>query len=163
MIATDPNKYGIELTIIDASDITGKVAAALRLDELYMYDVSSMVARVLDRCASRGGVKVSRLNVMDHGNADGIQLGRDWVTVTTLSRFAPTLRLLRGSFTPKGFVHFQHCNAGQNKALLIKLASILDTTVYAGMGLHNPVYRVNTGTYERCSPSGTCESDVGRP
>jgi hypothetical protein len=106
---------------------------------------------------------MSRLNVLDHGNANRIQFGDDRVDVGNLATFQPTLQRLRNYFDTDGFVHLQHCDAGQNETLLVRLAQIFGVSVYAGTDSHNPVYRFNWGDYVRADPDGTFAKDVGRP
>lgn len=150
----------MEVTVVDDSDYVGWAASATRIGEVYMADTSSMVTNVL---AASGQNPISRLNILDHGNPNGVQIGNDWITMTNVASFVPVLSRLRGHFTSGGFVHFQHCNAGQNLDLMRTLAAAFGVPVYAGTGAHNPVYRFNFGEYVRCDPDGTCARDVGRP
>jgi hypothetical protein len=159
-----PSSEGLEVTVIDDSDIVGWLAAATRLDEIYMSNVGTMVENVVNYVGRHKAARIHRLNILDHGNADGIQVGRDWLTTKTVDGFKGELLRLSHCFEPTdAFVHLQHCHVGQNHPLLSKLSAILRVVVYAGTGAHNPVYRFNFGHYERCIPSGSCESDVGRP
>jgi len=153
----------LEIAVIDDSDIVGWLAALTRLNELYMTDVRSMVAAVKQRCASIVGSTIRRLDILDHGNVNGVEIGSDWITMKTVGRFDGLFRQLAPLFAPKGFVHLQQCNAGQNHALLGHFSSLFRVPVYAGTGGQNPVYRFNLGKYERCIPNGDCESDVARP
>lgn len=150
----------IEVTVIDDSSVTGWLAAFTRTGEIYMSDVSSMVYNVLTAVGDR---KLARLNILDHGNEEGIEIGDTWIDLGTLPEYASTLSRLKGHFAPGGFVHLQHCNAGQNLDLLMALANTFGVTVYAGTGAHNPIYRINFGRYVRCHPGGACDMDVGRP
>ena len=152
----------VEVTVIDDSDIVGWIAAFTRTGEVYMTNVRSMVANVLSVSSFRGR-KISRLNILDHGNTQGIEIGNDFVTMRTLGRHRPQLAQLHGKFAAGGFVHIQHCEAGQNRTLVIRLAQIFGVPVYAGTGAHNPVYRFNLGEYVRGNPDGSFDTDVGRP
>lgn len=150
----------VDITAIDTSDFVGFFAAAARFGEVEFSDVRSLV----DGVRARAGIAtLRRLNILDHGNSSGIELGRDWITVSSLPVYKLLLSRLSGLFVPEGFVHLQHCDAGQNHALLCAFSVIVNVPVYAGTGEHNPVYRFNLGRYERCVPSGNCESDVARP
>ena len=160
---TPPGPPQLEIAVIDDSDIVGWMASVTRLNELYMRDVRSMVAVVKQRCASIAGATIRRLDVLDHGNPNGIEIGSDWITMKTVGPFDGLFRQLAPLFAATGFVHLQHCRAGQNHALLGHLSTLFGVPVYAGTGAHNPVYRFNSGKYERCVPSGDCESDVARP
>jgi len=105
--------------VVDDSDIVGWAAAATRVGEVYMSDVPSMVVSV-KRAAGQKPIK--RLNILDHGNAEGVEIGEDWVDVSTFSNFESYFLLLRGRFAQGGFVHLQHCQVGSNHALLTMFA-----------------------------------------
>lgn len=151
---------GEEITVIDDSDIVGWAASATRIGEVYMSNVVTMVANVMQEVRNK---KISRFNILDHGNSQGIQIGNDWITVKTLPAFAPELKKLKPLFEKDGFVHLQHCNIGQNRTLLLSLAKLLGVSVYAGTGKHNPVYRFNFGEYVKADPDGTFHSKADRP
>jgi len=106
---------------------------------------------------------MSRLNILDHGNANGIEIGNDWIDTASLPQFRPTLTILSGNFAAGGFVHLQHCNAGQDRVVLVGLARTFGVSLYAGTGKQNPVYRFNTGSYVRADPVGSFHAGVGRP
>jgi hypothetical protein len=150
----------VDITAIDTSDVVGYVVAATRIGEVEFSDVQTLVRGVRARA---GAGTLRRLNILDHGNAEGIELGTDWITLSSLPIYRLLLSQLVGLFVAGGFVHLQHCEAGQNHALLSALSAILKVPVYAGTGKHNSIYRFNLGRYERCVPSGDCESDVARP
>lgn len=150
----------MEITVIDSSDRVGWLASATRIGEVYMTDVRSMVTNVLLKA---GRNPITRLNILDHGNKNGIQIGNDWIEISNLIKFEPVLLLLRIAFDPSGFVHLQHCQVGSNRALLLQFARIFGVPVYAGTGLHNPVLRFNFGNYNRATPKGNFEKEVGRP
>ena len=151
---------GEEITVIDDSDIVGWAASVTRVGEVYMSSVKTMVANVRKEVRNK---KISRLNILDHGNSQGIQIGNDWITEKTLTLYEPELKKLKPHFEKKGLVHLQHCNVGQNRTLLLSLAKLLGVSVYAGTGKHNPVYRFNFGDYVRADPDGTFHTKVGRP
>jgi hypothetical protein len=150
----------VDITAIDTSSFVGFLAAATRVGEMEFSNVQTLVSGVRARAAA-GALR--RLNILDHGSAAGIELGTDWVTVASLPAYRMWLAQLASLFAPIGFVHLQHCDAGQNHALLCALSAIVRVPVYAGTGGHNAIYRFNHGRYERCVPSGNCESDVARP
>ncbi len=122
------------------SRFTGPMAAATRIGEVYMTSAQTMVDNVL---GAVGTEKIRWLNILDHGNPRGLQLGSDWVSMATVGIYEPTLRRLAGHFTPNATVHLQHCEIGNNDALMRTLARFWGCKVRAGRGLHNPVYRVN--------------------
>lgn len=160
----------VEITAIDARvegdwymppSYAGWLAAATRIGEVEMTDVTTMVDNVLNRLGD--DQNMSRLNILDHGNENWIQIGDDWINHENISQYSAELSRLSSRFTNNGFVHLQNCKAGQNTALMAELASILGVSIYAGTGLHNPIYRVNLGDYVRVDPDGTIHEDVGRP
>jgi hypothetical protein len=113
-----------------------------------MLDVKTMVDNVLTKAGTN---KISRLNILDHGNPRGGYFGKDWLTPANLKYYEPILRRLKGKFTEGGIVHLQHCNIGQNRAFMRQLSAILGVDIVGGTGLHNPVYRFNWGDYVRCN------------
>jgi hypothetical protein len=171
---------GISVTIIDDSDYVGFAASAMRIGELYMTSVDDMVKQVLDHLDSwrpnvggdvlayahshgrvpipalpaKGSVKMSRLNILDHGNAKGLQIGNDRVRVDTFSKFEPTLARLAPRFDTDAFAHLQHCDAAQNLRLMELFADAFGVPVVAGRGVTNPVLRFNTGNFARVYPGG---------
>jgi hypothetical protein len=145
-------KYGIDITVIDDSDYVGWFASAGRTDEIYMKDVKSMVQRVLKK---KGTYKIRRLNIIDHGNSTSLQIGKDWLSTATLTKFEPQLSKLNGAFNASGYVHLQHCDTGLNRELMTRLAKIFGVSVYAGTGAHNPLFRFNFGDYVRADPNGS--------
>jgi hypothetical protein len=152
----------MEVTVVDDEGVVGWAASATRFGEVYMTDVNSMVRNVRQK-AGENQQNITRLNILDHGNPNGIQIGNDWITLANVRNFVPQLSRLRSSFASGGFVHIQHCEAGQNLDLMRQLAAAFGVPVYAGTGAHNPVYRINLGEYVRCNPDGTCQFQVGRP
>ena len=156
---------GIEVSIIDESDYVGWAAAATRTDELYMTSVTTMVDNVLaylrrsapySRVCSPStptSAKMSRLNILDHGNDTGVEIGTDWITVGNFAAFRGALARLSGSFDSGGFAHLQHCEAGMNLPLVEMFADTFRVPIVAGRGYHNPVYRANYGMYVRVYPA----------
>lgn len=149
-----------EITVVDDSDIVGWVAGAARVGEVYMTDVRSMVTNVARQAGRR---PIDRLNILDHGNSSGVEMGTDWIDETNFTTFEPFFILLRGRFARNGFVHLQHCEVGSNHRLLTLFARAFGVRVYAGTGAHNPVYRFNLGDYDYCDPTGVCAHNIGRP
>ena len=158
----------MEVTVIDervedgdwwqASRYTGYLASAVRAGEVYMVDVASMVQNVLKKL---GNEQIERLNILDHGSTYGIQIGSDWVTAENVGSYEPTLSKLRSRFSPQGFLHLQHCMAGNNRSLMMAFSRIFGVRVYAGTGYQNPIYRINTGNYVVCVEHGCV--DAARP
>ena len=152
---------GCEITVIDDRKINGWLASVFRFGEIYMRDVKSMVQNVLHAAKTQ---EIDRLNIIDHGDEDGMQIGDDYVSDLTLSSFKSALRRLTGNFSDDGFVHLQHCQVGQNRVLLLALARLWGVPVFAGTGYEQGVFEFNTGYYVRADPDGvTYESDVDRP
>jgi len=151
----------MEITAIDQSDATGWLAGASRTNEVYMTDVETMVRNVLRKA---GGYTISRLNLLDHGNRQGFQIGNDWISPATILGYSSKLAKLKGHFSQTGFIHLQACDIGQNPSLLLLFGSIVGAPVVAGTGAHNPIYRFNFGDYVRCEPKRwLCDYTTGRP
>lgn len=150
----------IEVTVVDDSDYVGWLASASRVGEIYMTSVVSMVAAVRK---AAGPNKILRLNILDHGNPDGIQIGMNWITLANLAAYTAELVKLKPLLHPNAIIHLQHCKIGRNKRLLQALAKLFARPVYAGTGNHNPLLRFNFGDYSRADPDGTFHTDVGRP
>ncbi len=151
----------MEITVIDDREIVGWTAAATRIGEIYMTNVASMVQNVITKAA---GTPISRLNIVDHGNAVRFQIGSDHISLGNLATYRSQLVRLNGQFRSNGFVHLQHCAIGNNQPLLLQLSSIWGVPVYAGTGNHNSIYRFNLGEYVRCQPLPYgCTTDVRRP
>src|SRR5690242_10516689 len=98
---------------------TGPVTGVTRLGAVHMTDVNSMVRNVVGKL---GRELLDRLNIVDHGNQEGIEIGDDWITAQNVYSFAAKLGPLSGRFYRRGFVHVQNCHAGANRELLIALA-----------------------------------------
>ena len=144
----DPRRYSGPITNLLRGDVT-------------MTSVSTMADVVLKFAGVR---LIKRLNVMDHGNADGVQIGDDWLaTPDDVTRFAAGFAKLKGHFTSDGFVHMQNCEAGQHQALICALAAAFGVPVFGGTGDQNAIYGFNLGDYVSCSASGEWNPNAGRP
>lgn len=143
----------ITITVIDESDFTGWMESATRLGEHEMTDVDSLVRVVVQAAGTK---KIGRLNIFDHGNPQGFEIGTDWITRQTLPRFSARLGTFRGMFAPSGYVFIGACEVGQNRPLLQDLADLWGIKVVSGTGKQNNVYRMNVGTYVECAPSTGC-------
>lgn len=170
----------VTVTIIDDSDRVGIAAAVTRASELYMTSVADMVAKVLAFLASYtpapssnsflvhamshgrvpmpvtpapGTTKMSKLNILDHGNTAGLEIGTDWVSTASFAGFQREFARLTPKFETDAYVHLQHCEAGMNMRLMEMFADTFGVPVVGGRGLTNPVYRANTGNYVRVHPT----------
>lgn len=169
-IVVQPSTF-IEVNAVDARQETGTswykpwrymgpITNFFRGD-VTMTSIADMVSNVI---AFLRGRRMDRLNIIDHGNAHGVQIGSDWLsTPRDVSRYRGDLARLSPSFASGAFVHMQNCHAGQNNGLICALAQSFGTPVYAGTGLHNPLLGFNLGDYVRCEPNGTFNPDSGRP
>ncbi len=139
---------------------TGPVTNFFRGD-VTMTDTASMATNVLGFLRGR---KMQRLNVMDHGNKDGLEIGDDWLkNPADVVSHSGDLKRIGSSFSSGAFVHMQNCHAGQNRGLICALANAFGVPVFAGTGLHNPLLNLNFGDYVRCEPGGAFNPDAGRP
>lgn len=168
------------VTIVDDSDRVGYAASMLRTSELYMKDAIDMVSKILGFLAkytpppsphaitayamshgrvplpktpAPGTTPMAKLNILDHGNSSGLEIGTDWVSTASFARFQPEFVKLAPKFAPDGYVHLQHCEAGMNISLMEMFADTFGVPVVGGRGLTNPVYRANTGNYVRVYPT----------
>ncbi|MFO1352290.1 MAG: DUF4347 domain-containing protein [Gammaproteobacteria bacterium] len=151
--------------------IGGAVAAYNMIAEMpgtvIMVDTNSMVQNVLGRLGFfrklNPNRKISRLNILDHGNPKSMEIGSDEIDDTNIGSFAKVLGLLRGNFDDDGIVHLQNCEIGNNEKLITAFARAVGVPVYAGTGKQNSVARFNTGQYVRANPDGVVDRNVGRP
>jgi hypothetical protein len=138
---------GMHVKVVDRSDATGRFAAASRLNEIYMADALTMVTNVLAQLRSnppysrvcapgqRTAARISRLDIIDHGAIDSIQLGKDKVSAANFDRsFRATLLPLAIHFEKDGFAHLQNCFAGGQITLLEKFADTWGVPIVAGKG-----------------------------
>jgi hypothetical protein len=129
------------------------------LGDVEMTNTVSMANNVIRYLHGR---RMHRLNINDHGNNSGLEIGDDYITSANVSAYVPTLTRLRPHFESNGIAHFQNCDAGQNQSLICAIAAAFGVPVYAGTGLQEGTF-FNFGDYVRCDPNGTFHPDVGRP
>jgi len=159
----------IEVTIIDTRTTAHWLAAVTRRDELEMTSAADMVDKViakLERTRERPpgnaprtntfdgmvAAKMSRLNILDHGNEDELEIGDDVICTGAFARFRATFARLTGRFAPGGFAHLQHCEAAMNIRLMEMFADCWQVPVVAGRGAESTVYGINWGNYVRVHP-----------
>jgi hypothetical protein len=99
----------MEISVVDArkgpgfvGSMAGPATALFSIGEVYMTSAKTMVDNVLNRA---GTTLIDRLNILDHGNPNGIELGDDWITINTLEFYRPTLEKLRGHFNVRVVDH----------------------------------------------------------
>lgn len=136
------------------------LTSLVRRGEIYMTAAVSMVNNVI---GAAGSSLITRLNILDHGNRQSMQLGDDWVSDENFQDFRLTLGRLRRHFAVGGFVHLEHCQIGNNHTLLRILARLWGVSIYAGTSYTSPVIRVQWGDYVRCDRDGRIYTNVGRP
>jgi hypothetical protein len=167
----------IEVTVIDTRTTGHWLASFTRIGEIEMTSAADMVARVVakleatrerppanaQRPNSFDGMvaaRPSRLNILDHGNEDELEIGDDVVDTGTFARFRPSFARLAGRFAPGGFAHLQHCEAAMNIRLMEMFADCWQAPVVGGRGLEHMVYGFNRGNYVRVHPA---RPDGSRP
>ena len=157
----------IVVTVIDTSHFVGWIAAVTYLNEVEMTGIEDMVGKVIDHLARNPEpapftpppnpgarpAKMSRLNVIDHGNNEQIKIGKDLVDTGSFPRFRDTLARLAPHFAPGAFAHLQHCDLGQNIRLMELFADTWRVPIVAGTDMDNPHFRVNHGNYVRVHPA----------
>lgn len=136
-----------DIIVIDPTGMAGRIAGWLRLGEIYMSDVKSMVANVSVRMMqNRADIRGLRIN--DHGNNTGMEFGNDFVTTTNFPQHSFEFDKLKGTFCPyNGFVHMLHCMAGQNTPLLARFAALWKVPVYGGVWYTNVATGLNMYAY----------------
>ena len=151
----------MEITVINGNHFAGWLAGAVRIGEVYMSSVDTMVTNVLNKVGSNG--LIERLNIVDHGTKHNMDIGKDVLTAKNLAEYETTLAKLAPKFSGEGFVHLQHCEIGNDLILLKGLAKIFKVPVYAGLGDHNSTLRFNNDLYVVCFPGGMCCPNMPRP
>ncbi|WP_412543971.1 hypothetical protein R8Z50_16155 [Longispora sp. K20-0274] len=150
----------VEIDVGDAYDATGWLEGFTRTGEVYMSDLNSMVANVLQAAGDR---PIARLDVRAHGNPTVIVIGSTEVNAANFGTYQPVFARLAGHFAPGGFVHLESCQVGQNQPLMRLLAATLGVPVYSATGYYYNVFpRFNSGDYVVCQPDGRC-SPTTRP
>lgn len=171
---------GITVSAIDSSDQTGRWAWATRINHVSMTGVADMVAKVLKylndyvhtpACCvlhasagapqagahgtwvpGAGTTKMSRLNIIDHGNLGQMDFGTEPVTTASFASFRPEFAKLAPKFEADGFVHLQHCFAACNITLMTMFADVFNVPVVGGDGLTHSWARLNLGNFTRVYP-----------
>ena len=152
-------EHGMDIAVVDNSDFYGTLSSAFRANEIYMKDVTSMVANVLKK---QGTYKIRRLNIIDHGNTRSFQIGGDWISLETLKDFKSELSKLKGQFVASGFVHLQHCDIGINRELRRGVGQALERVGLCRRGGLSCLPQGPSGKYVRADPNGKVYYD-GRP
>ena len=159
---------GIHVKVVDRSDWVGKLASASRLDEISISDCLTMVVKVVAYLEGHApysrhctpstprAATLSRLDIVDHGSEDRIQIGADKVSAGNFDlQFRAVLMPLALHFDRNGFAHLQNCLAGTNIPLLEKFADTWGVPIVAGKGydVELGVTQMNTDKYVRVFPS----------
>jgi hypothetical protein len=126
------------ISCVDTSDWPGEIASWAMNNPISIAgkDTAAMVALVLQRA---GEIKISRLNIMDHGTEKTIQIGTDRISSGAFSAAHPALKSkyhkelekLQGHFTQDGSVFLMQCNSGACIPLIRGFARAVDVPVYA--------------------------------
>lgn len=138
----------------------GPFIAAHTLGEVTMRCSDSMVDNVAAALAPNE--RISALRIVDHAYHHGIELGDDWVTPGSFTRFARSLRRLAPYFARGGFAHFVGCHAGNAPMLLHRFAETWGVCVYGGLGETNG-WAYNRGGWVRVRPCGRIERRLPWP
>jgi hypothetical protein len=126
-----------DIIVINPSSAAGWIGSVCHFGELYMSDVTSMVAAVSARTLQTQS-DIRGLRIMDHGNATGCGFGSDFVTTANFFSYYNAFSQLTGAFCPyNGFAQMQHCLAGRNTPLLLQFAQLWKVPVYGGLWYTN--------------------------
>lgn len=98
---------------------------------------------------------VSRINIIGHGNAAGVQIGGHFVDHHNFPDYEGHLRKLRSVLDGEGFIHIMGCAVGQNEKLLVMFAKACAVPVYAGTSAENVLLNFNVGDIKVAMPGGS--------
>lgn len=146
----------VDITIIDnsdPSDLACRVAGLARIGEIYMTNPEDMVEEIIKKA---GNKLINRLDIIDHGNQQGIYIGEVFITIKNIHQYGRYFPLLRSHFAKNASIYLNHCNVGQNFPLIKKLAELFGVPIYAGTGFTSAHLGINTGSYIKCDPDGSC-------
>jgi hypothetical protein len=165
-------RTGKTITAVDDRDLAGGAGRLTHyVGSVPMTSVSTMVDNVI---AALDGDLLSRLNIIDHGNAEILSIGDDLMSFEGLPArgripAAPSYKVyerqlgrLFGRFADDGFVHLQHCTIGQDRRLLRALAAVFGVPVVAGTELTYSVAWLNQGDMVVAYPDGTTGQSFDR-
>jgi hypothetical protein len=122
-----------------------------------------MVTKVMAQ-SEKSDDLVQRLDILGHGSASGIQVGFHFVEASNVKNYGPEFMRLRKVLSGESIVFLRGCRVGQNEKLLIALAVMFGTVVYAGTSDENVVLDANLGgEIVKAYPSGSVYRNVPRP
>ena len=107
-----------DIIVIDTSEAVGALSQLVRcFAGLSMSSVKTMTANVSAQVI-KNQADIRGLRIMDHGNAQGCEIGNDFVTTANFFSYYNAFSQLTGAFCPyNGFAQMQHCLAGHNTPL----------------------------------------------
>lgn len=109
--AQPPELETVDITVVDDSDIVGKIAGLVRRGEVKGFSsATEMVDKVLARAAGR---KIGTLHIYDHGAPGSQQIGKDVTGMYETAGTLDALKRLSGHFGPGGQVVLHGCQAAQ--------------------------------------------------
>jgi RHS repeat-associated protein len=117
-------------------------------------NINELVGKALAEWINTGE-QISNLTLAAHGNPNGFQMGKEWV-----SDFSP-LSALGPALAPDATILFKSCMVGQNKSQLenLSLQLPLGVVIYAATGYFYP--ENNEGNLVHCQ-GGECDEIAGR-
>jgi hypothetical protein len=114
---------------------------------------------LLDYLKKNPNVNYENFILVDHGSGNGIQIGNDYLTINNIEKFKDLLSQL-GSYFPKdAYIHFWHCNAGDNPELIKKIAEYMGRGVMVSDSVNAPAYNEKApwGDFKKYNPDGSEE------
>ena len=93
--------------------------------------LDELVGFVKGVCEAQRG-EIARLNLICHGNADGIWIGKDWVSHVGAKRWQPMLERLAAFFMPGAGVTIHSSEGGTDRRLLDLLRRVWPGTRIEG-------------------------------
>lgn len=146
------------ITAIDTSDTAGWLARWFpaiiprgTIVDMRMKPPERTIQEIILRSK---GQKISRLNIIDHGNKNALQMGETVIDADNFSYHRSAFSRLKGRFEPEGFIHLLHCEVGWAFELLEKIASTTGVTVYGGRSLTQAAGLQNLGGLHGVFPNG---------
>lgn len=99
-------------------------------DEIEVRGIYDMIEGIKAEVGSTDRIK--KLHIFGHGNEDGMNIGKTWLTNRSVKWYAQDLAELAPLFTPDATVVLHGCQVGGAHDLIRKLTEVFGTRVQAG-------------------------------
>lgn len=99
--------------------------------------------------------------LIDHGNGGkGLEIGSDVLTSKNIDQYKDLLAQLGSFFPPGSYIHFWHCNVGNNQDLIKKIAEYMGRSVIVSDQFNIPAYNERldmSSDFMKFNPDGTID------